>query len=191
MRRLAGSSAVTSRPSMKIFPSPTCSSPAISLSNVDFPQPDGPSSTTNLPFSARKLTASTACTAPKRFDTLSRTISDTRLPRGGTDQPCDAKYCIRILRDGRRAAWSGHALSRAHEASLQPLRARAWRARLGEPAGSVQALRGSAAHAAADPEGRGGAALTSVRQLVCAGRSGEGADVSARALAPARVGAGP
>src|SRR6266480_7817271 len=69
-----------------------------------FPQPDGPSSTTNLPFSARKLTASTACTAPKRFDTLSRTISDTRLPRGGTDQQCDAKYCIRILRDGRRAA---------------------------------------------------------------------------------------
>src|SRR3989442_12978757 len=100
MRRLVGSSAVTSRPSMKMFPSPTFSSPAISLSNVDFPHPDGPSSTTNLPFSARNLTASTACTAPKRFDTLSSTLSDTPLPRGGTDQPGDAQYCIRILGDG-------------------------------------------------------------------------------------------
>src|SRR5260370_999408 len=40
---------------------------------------------------------------------------------------------------------------------------RSERAVLGGPAGSVQALRGRAAHAAADPQGRRGAALTSVR----------------------------
>src|SRR2546427_6827179 len=49
-------------------------------------------------------------------------------------------------------------------ASLQPLRSRAGRARLGEPAGPVPPLRGSAAHATADPEGRRGAALTPVWQ---------------------------
>ena len=47
-------------------------------SSVDLPQPDGPSSTTNLPCSARKLTPSTAATPPKRFVTASRTISDKR-----------------------------------------------------------------------------------------------------------------
>ena len=53
----------------------------MSRSSVDLPQPEGPSSTTNLPDSARKLTSSTAFTWPKRLVTFSRTISDTQLPR--------------------------------------------------------------------------------------------------------------
>jgi hypothetical protein len=46
----------------------------MSRRSVDLPQPEGPRSTTNLPFSAVKETASTAVTAPKRFETFSRTI---------------------------------------------------------------------------------------------------------------------
>jgi hypothetical protein len=84
--RFVGSSAVTSRPSMKIVPSLTSSSPATSLSRVDFPQPDGPSSTTNFPDSARKLTSSTAVTRPKRFVTFFRTISDNASPRGAVTE---------------------------------------------------------------------------------------------------------
>src|SRR5439155_17946606 len=53
--------------------------------------------------------------------------------------------------------------------------------------GSLQALRGSAAHAVADPEGRRGAALTSVRQLVFAGRGGQRTGVSTSAVAPAGI----
>jgi hypothetical protein len=40
----------------------TSSSPAIILSSVDFPQPDGPTSTMNSPSSMRRLTSSTAVT---------------------------------------------------------------------------------------------------------------------------------
>src|SRR4051794_30222197 len=61
---------------MEIFPSLTSSSPATRRSSVDLPQPDGPSSTTNFPAGARKLTRSTALTVPKRLVTFSRTISD-------------------------------------------------------------------------------------------------------------------
>src|ERR1041384_3356771 len=66
---------------MSIFPWETSSRPAIRRSSVDLPQPEGPSSTTNFPFSARRLTASTAATPPKRLVTPSRTISDNAPPR--------------------------------------------------------------------------------------------------------------
>ena len=49
--RLAGASSVTSRPSMLIVPPVVSSSPAISRSSVDLPQPDGPTKTTNSPSS--------------------------------------------------------------------------------------------------------------------------------------------
>ena len=91
-RRLSGVRRVTSRPSMRILPSVTSSSPAMSRSTVDFPQPEGPSSTTNFPDSARKLTASTAFTRPKRFVTFSRTISDKFLPQGIPAHPLRTYY---------------------------------------------------------------------------------------------------
>jgi hypothetical protein len=49
MRRWAGGRAVTSRPSISSRPLLGDSSPAISRSVVDLPQPDGPSSTVKLP----------------------------------------------------------------------------------------------------------------------------------------------
>src|SRR5687767_15032387 len=55
-------------------PSLTSSSPAMRRSSVDLPQPEGPRSTTNLFFTARKEMPSTAVTAPKRLVTFARTI---------------------------------------------------------------------------------------------------------------------
>ena len=49
MPRSFGSSQVTFRPSIQIWPSLMSSRPAIALSNVDLPQPDGPSRTMNSP----------------------------------------------------------------------------------------------------------------------------------------------
>ena len=49
MPRSLGSSQVTFLPLMKIWPSKTSSRPAMQLSKVDLPQPDGPSSTMNSP----------------------------------------------------------------------------------------------------------------------------------------------
>ena len=47
MRRLAGGTLVTSMPSIQIDPWVTTSSPAIILSSVDLPQPEGPSRAQN------------------------------------------------------------------------------------------------------------------------------------------------
>ena len=57
-----GCTDVTSSSPMKILPSVTCSRPAIIRSNVDFPHPDGPTSTMNSPSGISRLTASTAVT---------------------------------------------------------------------------------------------------------------------------------
>ena len=62
------------------MPSSAASSPAISRKVVDFPQPDGPSSTTRVPTSAVKLTLSTAGSAPQRFVTRSSRTCATRDP---------------------------------------------------------------------------------------------------------------
>ena len=55
MPRSFGSSQVTFLPLMKIWPSETSSSPAMQLSRVDLPQPDGPSSTMNSPSATSRL----------------------------------------------------------------------------------------------------------------------------------------
>ena len=60
MSRLRGSSPVTSRPPMWIVPAVDSSIPAISLSSVDLPQPDGPTSTMNSPSWTSSVTSSTA-----------------------------------------------------------------------------------------------------------------------------------
>lgn len=44
-------------PSMKIFPLSNGSTPAITLNNVDFPHPDGPTITTNVPSCIEKDTS--------------------------------------------------------------------------------------------------------------------------------------
>src|SRR4051812_31866554 len=50
MSRLAGSSLVTSRPSIATLPCSTGSNPASIRSTVDLPDPDGPTSTSNSPL---------------------------------------------------------------------------------------------------------------------------------------------
>jgi hypothetical protein len=47
--RSRGSNRFTTLPPMAISPPEISSSPAISLRSVDFPQPEGPSTTTNSP----------------------------------------------------------------------------------------------------------------------------------------------
>ena len=50
MPRSFGSSQVTFLPSIQICPALMSSRPAMALSSVDLPQPDGPSSTMNSPL---------------------------------------------------------------------------------------------------------------------------------------------
>ena len=54
MRRFAGGTSVTSILSMKHWPVVIASSPAIILSSVDLPQPEGPSSAVNEPLSTAR-----------------------------------------------------------------------------------------------------------------------------------------
>ena len=67
--RLAGASSVTSRPSIKIVPEVVSSSPAISLSSVDLPQPDGPTKTTNSPSAISRSMPGMMTVAPKALRT--------------------------------------------------------------------------------------------------------------------------
>src|SRR5689334_19383508 len=69
MPRFDGGARVTSRLPILIVPALASSSPAISLSVVDLPQPDGPSSATSLPPSTVKLMSSTAAAPPQVFET--------------------------------------------------------------------------------------------------------------------------
>jgi hypothetical protein len=59
---------------MAMAPSLTCSSPAMMRSSVDFPQPDGPTSTRNSPSGMASSMSCSTCTLPKAFATLSISI---------------------------------------------------------------------------------------------------------------------
>ena len=64
MRRFAGGASVTSTPLMKQSPTVISSRPAIILKSVDLPQPDGPRSAVNDPFSTVSERSLTAVTEP-------------------------------------------------------------------------------------------------------------------------------
>src|SRR6266567_4824051 len=68
--RSLGKRSLTIRPPMPISPSLTTSSPAIILSRVDLPQPEGPTSTTNSPSSMSTLTPCITWTVPYLLMTL-------------------------------------------------------------------------------------------------------------------------
>ena len=59
------------RPPILIRPLVISSSPAIMRSRVDFPQPEGPTSTTNSPSSASMSTLRMTLTGPNDFSTFS------------------------------------------------------------------------------------------------------------------------
>src|SRR5215471_7260508 len=71
--RLAGFTARRSRPSSRIAPPLGSTKPAIICRVVVLPQPDGPSSETNSPFSTPSERLSTARCEPKRLLRFSRT----------------------------------------------------------------------------------------------------------------------
>ena len=62
--RSAGVSSFTRSPSKASAPSEISSSPAMQRRSVDFPQPDGPTKTTNSPFSMARSMSLSACTRP-------------------------------------------------------------------------------------------------------------------------------
>src|SRR3954468_8216904 len=69
MPRLAGARSFTRSPPMKRPPAVMSSSPAMRRSSVDFPQPEGPTSTTNSPeLISRSIPCSTGV-APKDLRT--------------------------------------------------------------------------------------------------------------------------
>ena len=62
MSRSMGASSLTTWPSMEMSPELIASSPAIILSVVVLPQPEGPTNTTNSLSRICRLTSLTACT---------------------------------------------------------------------------------------------------------------------------------
>src|SRR5262245_29768149 len=79
IRRLAGGISVTSWSPMRMRPPETCSRPAIRRSVVDFPHPDGPSSTSREAAAASKLIESTAVVVLQCLLTFCTEIFDTAL----------------------------------------------------------------------------------------------------------------
>ena len=67
MSRSFGDTPATSRSPISIMPSLGLSRPAMMLSSVDFPQPDGPSRTVNSPLSIVRSMPLSTLTAPNRL----------------------------------------------------------------------------------------------------------------------------
>src|SRR5579885_541640 len=78
MSRLEGWRSLTTCPSMRTSPEVTDSSPAMVLSRVDLPQPDGPTSTRKPPFSSVRSMPFSTSTEPNRL--LSDLISSVAIP---------------------------------------------------------------------------------------------------------------
>ena len=98
---------------MRMRPPVTASSPAISRSVVDLPQPDGPRSTSICPAAASKLTSSTARVAPHHRLTCWTEIADNRPPRGCdvcVTRRCRGRSEYTLARDGdSRRGTTAHA----------------------------------------------------------------------------------
>src|SRR5580693_5876826 len=67
MSRLDGCRSLIERPSMLMFPALIDSKPAIVLSSVDLPQPDGPTNTRKPPLSSVRSMPLRISTEPKRL----------------------------------------------------------------------------------------------------------------------------
>src|SRR6185437_3128380 len=70
MSRCEGCRSLTTRPPMLTSPEVIASNPAMVLSNVDLPQPEGPTSTRKPPFSNEMSMPLRISTAPKRLRKL-------------------------------------------------------------------------------------------------------------------------
>src|SRR5438874_6362891 len=110
MSRSFGGTSLTRPPSTRISPSLTSSRPAIMRSVVDFPQPDGPTRTTNSWSAMSRLIPHTASVSSKRFTTLRSETSAIVLPLGGArSKPGDVIIHEERIKDERRGGAEQHA----------------------------------------------------------------------------------
>src|ERR1700753_2665073 len=91
--RLFGFMCVMSRPSSVMVPWVGSTKPAIICKVVVLPQPDGPSSETNSPFSTDRFTSATACRSPNDFVTFVSVRNDMIWPLDGST-PVQAIVCL-------------------------------------------------------------------------------------------------
>src|SRR6266566_10082304 len=104
--RRSGGRCWTGRPSKRISPSVTSSSPATMLRVVVLPQPEGPSSTVNDPSGTSRSIESTATTGPNSRRRLLSTTSAIALPLPHAGQEPANQVPLRHQRDedgGQRA----------------------------------------------------------------------------------------
>src|SRR5262245_57673827 len=81
--RSLGGTLLTTRSPMRISPDVMFSKPAIILSSVDLPQPDGPTNTTNSPSRISTDTPCRTCVAPNALRTSRQvTLAKSHLPCG-------------------------------------------------------------------------------------------------------------
>src|SRR3954452_18355907 len=92
--RPEGGVSETFLPSIEISPEVKSSRPAIRRSNVDLPQPEGPTKTMNSPFLMSRLAPGMMTTSPKALRTFLRVISPILLHRS----ECEAAYEL-LLRE--------------------------------------------------------------------------------------------
>ena len=103
-----------SSPPIRTSPDVGCSKPAIIRREVVLPQPEGPRKVKNEPGGICRSTASTAATAPKRFDTATNSMSGLAdlSCKGGSDpvnrrvtlmrgKPCRRRAGLRPRAGGR------------------------------------------------------------------------------------------
>src|SRR6185295_11479342 len=105
MSRSMGARLLTTLPSMDTSPELIASSPAIILSVVVLPQPDGPTNTTNSLSRICKLTSLTACTLSKNLLIPLRTTCPIRSAFHRSGQSCDVVFDEERIgdRDGYRS----------------------------------------------------------------------------------------
>src|SRR5258707_15597424 len=92
MSRSLGGTSLTTSPPMRISPAETSSSPAIIRSVVLFPQPEGPTRTTNSLSGMSRLILRTASTSSKRFTTLRNATSAIAYPRDPVIPDAERKF---------------------------------------------------------------------------------------------------
>src|SRR4051812_42499588 len=85
MSRRNGGRSTTDRPASRIAPASGCRKPAIRLSVVDFPQPDGPSSVKNSPGGTARSIPSTAAWAAKVLRIFSSSTAGSATDRASVD----------------------------------------------------------------------------------------------------------
>src|SRR5229473_2057316 len=97
MLRSFGGTRFTTRPAIAISPAVKSSSPAIIRSMVDFPHPEGPTSTTNSPWAISRSIAWITAVLPYALATPRIETSATSEPRHGVAPNRVIQLCLRLV----------------------------------------------------------------------------------------------